>query len=258
MQFTDSHTHIYLNQFDDDRDEMITRANSEQISRFLLPNIDLESISSMHELTKKYEGQCFPMMGLHPCSVDENYLETLKKMRTLLDENHYIAIGEIGMDLYWDKSFQEQQVEAFKIQIEWAKELDLPIVIHAREAFQEIFDVLDEVNDDQLKGIFHCFTGGAPEAKRIMDYGNFLFGIGGVVTFKNSGLDQVLKNHVPLDKIILETDAPYLAPVPYRGKRNEPSYISHIVEKLVDVYGVTPQEISDATERNIDSIFKFV
>lgn len=258
MQFTDSHTHIYLEQFDKDRSEMIQRAENENIGRFLLPNIDLDSIDSMHQLTEDYKGKCFPMMGLHPCSVDADYKSVLEQMRLKLDENHYVAVGEIGMDLYWDKSFQAQQVEAFKIQIEWAKELDLPIVIHARDAFQEIFDVLDEVNDEKLKGIFHCFTGGEAEAQKVLDYGNFLMGIGGVVTFKNSGLDKTLKSLVPLEKLILETDAPYLAPVPYRGKRNEPSYISHIVDKLVDIYEVTPQEISDVTEQNIDSIFKFV
>jgi len=258
MQFTDSHTHIYLEQFDKDRSEMIQRAENENIDRFLLPNIDLDSIDSMHQLTEDYKGKCFPMMGLHPCSVDADYKSVLEQMRLKLDENHYVAVGEIGMDLYWDKSFQAQQVEAFKIQIEWAKELDLPIVIHARDAFQEIFDVLDEVNDEKLKGIFHCFTGGEAEAQKVLDYGNFLMGIGGVVTFKNSGLDKTLKSLVPLEKLILETDAPYLAPVPYRGKRNESSYISHIVDKLVDIYEVTPQEISDVTEQNIDSIFKFV
>lgn len=258
MQFTDSHTHIYLEQFDKDRSEMIQRAENENIGRFLLPNIDLDSIDSMHQLTEDYKGKCFPMMGLHPCSVDADYKSVLEQMRLKLDENHYVAVGEIGMDLYWDKSFQAQQVEAFKIQIEWAKELDLPIVIHARDAFQEIFDVLDEVNDEKLKGIFHCFTGGEAEAQKVLDYGNFLMGIGGVVTFKNSGLDKTLKSLVPLEKLILETDAPYLAPVPYRGKRNESSYISHIVDKLVDIYEVTPQEISDVTEQNIDSIFKFV
>lgn len=258
MQFTDSHTHIYLEQFDKDRSEMIQRAENENIGRFLLPNIDLDSIDPMHQLSEDYKGKCFPMMGLHPCSVDADYKSVLEQMRLKLDENHYVAVGEIGMDLYWDKSFQAQQVEAFKIQIEWAKELDLPIVIHARDAFQEIFDVLDEVNDEKLKGIFHCFTGGEAEAQKVLDYGNFLMGIGGVVTFKNSGLDKTLKSLVPLEKLILETDAPYLAPVPYRGKRNESSYISHIVDKLVDIYEVTPQEISDVTEQNIDSIFKFV
>lgn len=257
MKFTDSHTHIYLEQFDEDRADVIQNALDQNIKRMLLPNIDLDSIDSMHQLEIDYPGVCYPMMGLHPCSVGEDWKEVLTQMRTHLDKKSYVAIGEIGMDLYWDKSFLEQQKLAFIEQINWAKELDLPIVIHARDSFKEIFEILDEHYDERLHGVFHCFSGGVEEAQKIKEYPNFYYGIGGVATFKNSGVAETLKSSVPFEKIMLETDAPYLAPVPKRGKRNEPLFVNHIVDKLVDVYEVSKETISEVTERNVDALFKF-
>ena len=258
MQFTDSHTHIYLDQFDEDRSEMMDRALKQNIHRMLLPNIDLDSIEPIDQLVKANPSTCFPMMGLHPCSVKEDWEEVLAKMHERLLKDKYIAVGEIGMDLYWDKSFVEQQKEAFIMQIDWAKEQALPIVIHARDAFEEIFEVLDTHCDERLTGVFHCFSGGDKEAEKIKEYGQFYFGIGGVATFKNSGVAETLKKCVPVDQIMLETDAPYLAPVPFRGKRNEPAYVNNIVEKMLEVYEITTQDLSSITEKNVNDLFKLV
>jgi TatD DNase family protein len=251
----DTHTHLYSSQFDQDRDEVIHQAILNGVQKFLLPNIDLNSINGMNVLVEKYPNQCYSMMGLHPCSIDEDWEEVLSRMEQLLEKPHsYIAIGEVGIDLYWDKTFVNQQIAAFEKQIDWAKKYNLPIVIHARDSFDEIFDVLDRHNDEKLRGVFHCFTGNENQAKKVLSYGGFLLGIGGVVTFKKSGLDEVLKN-ISLENIILETDSPYLAPTPHRGKRNESAYVPIIAEKLSSIFGISEHDIAKITTENALKLF---
>ena len=223
MKLIDTHTHLYAKQFNSDRDAMIQRAVEQGVEQFFLPNIDRESIEGMLALEAAYPERCFAMMGLHPCSVKDNYEEELAIVRHWLDRRKFCAVGEIGIDLYWDKTFFEQQKQAFLTQIEWAMEFDIPIVIHSRESTDIIIDILTEVKEDRLRGIFHCFGGTEEQARRIIKLGFFL-GIGGVLTYKNSGLGDALKD-ISLEHIVLETDSPYLAPVPYRGKRNESAYV---------------------------------
>lgn len=253
--FIDTHTHLFVDAFDKDRKEVVQKSIDAGVERMLLPNIDIDTIDAMNQMAKEFPEHCFPMMGLHPGSVKEDWEERLEIIRKHLFEDRYIAVGEIGMDLYWDKTFVNEQREAFRRQVEWAKELQLPIVIHAREAFDEIFEVVDELNDERLTGVFHCFTGTVEQANRVIGYGGFKLGIGGVLTYKKAALDQVLEN-VDLNHLILETDSPYLPPVPYRGKRNESSYILHIAEKLTDVYGVSLKEIEEKTTRSARELFK--
>jgi len=253
MIITDTHTHLYSEQFNEDRAEMIQRALDLGISRFFIPAIDSSYTDAMLKLESDFSKHVFLMMGLHPTSVKENYQEELALVKEWLDKRNFYAVGEIGIDLYWDKSFLQQQQDAFKTQIEWAKEKGLPIVIHCREAFNEIFEVLDDVNDAELYGIFHCFTGNQVQAEKAISF-NMKLGIGGVVTFKNGGIDKFL-NEISLEHIVLETDSPYLAPTPYRGKRNESSYIVTILDKLVDIYNLTPQEIATITTQNSNDIF---
>jgi len=246
---------MYSDQFADDIDRAIDRASLNGINRILLPNIDLDSVGPMHDLVDAYPKICVPMMGLHPCSVKENYKEVLDELKSHFPNRKYCAVGEMGIDLHWDKSTLPWQQDAFKMQIEWAKELDLPIVIHARESFDEIFEIIDEVNDEKLRGVFHCFTGSLEQAQRVMAYGGFMMGIGGVITYKNSGLKETLVD-VPLSHLMLETDSPYLAPVPFRGKRNESSYILQIAIELSKVYGRPIQEIADITSANATQLFR--
>lgn len=253
MNITDTHTHLYSSQFDDDREEMMQRAFDAGISRFFIPAIDSGYTESMLELEKNYPENVFLMMGLHPTSVKENYKEELAHVKEMIDTRSFYAIGEIGIDLYWDKSFLKQQQEAFKTQIQWAKELNLPIVIHCRDSFDEIFEVLETEKDDKLFGIFHCFTGSLEQAKRAISF-NMKLGIGGVATFKNGKIDTFL-NEISIDNIVLETDAPYLAPTPYRGKRNESSYITKVIDKLVNIYDLTFEEIAAKTTQNSREIF---
>lgn len=250
----DTHTHLYSEQFQEDRTAMIHRAIAAGVERMYLPNIDLASIDGMHALEKEFPNNCFAMMGLHPCSVDENWEDVLAEMKQHLEKRPYVAIGEIGIDLYWDKTFVEQQKAAFRTQIRWAKEMGLPIVIHARDSFPEIYEVLDEENDERLKGIFHCFTGTIEDVNKIKAYGGFYFGIGGVVTYKKSELPDVIP-HIPLDRLLLETDAPYLPPVPFRGKRNESAYVIHTAEKIAEILGLPMMQIRDITTQNALSIF---
>ncbi len=253
MIITDTHTHLYSDQFDDDRNEMMQRAIDNGVSRFFIPAIDSTYTEAMLKLEKDFSKYVFLMMGLHPTSVKENYQEELALVKEWLDKCHFYAVGEIGIDLYWDKTFLQQQQDAFKMQIEWAKEKNLPIVIHCREAFNEIFELLEDIKDDKLRGIFHCFTGSLEQADQAISY-NMKLGIGGVVTFKNGGLDKFL-HEIPLKHIVLETDSPYLAPTPYRGKRNESSYIINVLDKLVDIYNLTPQEIAQITTQNSKEVF---
>lgn len=252
--FIDTHTHLYSEQFNDDRTQMIQRALDAGVERLCLPNIDLESIAGMHALEEQFPGQCLAMMGLHPCSVAADWEAVLHEMRLHIDRRNYIAIGEIGVDLYWDKTFRTEQMEAFRVQIGWAKEKAWPIVIHARESFPEIFEVLDQENDERLTGVFHCFTGTAEDAAKIEQYGGFMLGIGGVVTYKKSDLPEVLKNVSP-ERIVLETDAPYLPPTPHRGKRNESAYLLHTAEKIAEIYGLSLRETEDITTNNARKLF---
>lgn len=254
MIFIDTHTHLFGEAFAEDRHEVVNRAISNGVERMLLPNIDVASIPSMYELCTDFPENCFPMMGLHPGSVNEDWEMSLIEIKKNLYGKKNVAVGEIGMDLYWDKTFIEEQKIVFRSQIEWAKDLGLPIVIHAREAFNEIFEIVDELNDERLKGVFHCFTGNKEQAEHIMGYGGFYFGIGGVVTYKKSELPDVLKT-IPLSKIILETDSPYLPPVPFRGKRNESSYLIYIAEKLTEIYGIQLKELADITTENAINLF---
>ncbi len=250
---TDTHTHLYSEQFDEDRDTMIQRAIDVGIDRFFIPAIDSEYLERMYSLEKKYPDNVFLMMGLHPTSVKENFKEELAIVKTEIDKRDFYAIGEIGIDLYWDTTFLKEQQEAFKTQIKWAKERNLPIVIHCRDSFDEIFEVLESEKDDKLRGIFHCFTGTLEQAKQAISY-NMKLGIGGVATFKNGKIDQFLKE-IDLQHIVLETDSPYLAPKPNRGKRNESSYITLVLEKLVDIYGVSYDEIARITTENSKEVF---
>lgn len=251
----DTHTHLFVDAFDSDRNEVVKKAIESGVEKLLLPNIDVDTISAMNQLAAEFPKSCFPMMGLHPSSVKEDWEDQLAVIERELFTKKYIAVGEIGMDLYWDKTFVEQQAEAFRRQVNWAKELKIPIAIHARDAFDEIFTILDELNDDNLTGVFHCFTGNVDQANHALSYGGFKLGIGGVLTYKKAGLDETLKS-IPLDALILETDSPYLPPVPYRGKRNESAYIVHIAEKLTDVYNVPLKEIERVTTENAIELFQ--
>ena len=250
----DTHSHIYLDDFKDDREEMLARADAAEVKKIYLPNIDSSSIEDLKSLANSKEN-CLPMMGLHPGSVKANYKEELDIILNEIDSNpdYYVAVGEIGIDLYWDQTFIEEQKHCFGIQIEKAKELGLPIIIHCRDAFDEVFEVLEKHYDDRLFGIFHCFTGNEEQAERAIKLGLKL-GIGGVVTFKNSGLDKVVKN-LKLEDIVLETDAPYLSPVPYRGKRNEPSYIQYTAQKIADIHEMDIQKVHQITTTNAQQIF---
>ena len=253
MEFIDTHTHLYLDNFDTDRNEVVERALKNQVNSLLLPNIDLKSIPAMLEMYRKFPGICFPMIGLHPGSVKENFEKELYKIENWLEKINFIAIGETGIDLYWDKRFKEQQLEAFEIQIKWAKEKKLPIVIHARNSFSEIYSVLDKHADKNLKGVFHSFTGNSDDLEKVLSYG-FFVGINGIVTFSNSGLEHVVK-YLPPEKLLLETDSPYLAPVPERGKRNESSFVTHIAYTLARIYGLSINEIAEITTKNAGTLF---
>jgi TatD DNase family protein len=253
MIITDTHTHLYSEQFDEDRKEVIERAIEAGVSRFFIPAIDSEYTQKMLELEAQFPENIFLMMGLHPTHVKENVEEELALIKEWLDKRKFYAIGEIGMDLYWDKTFVKEQQYAFRTQIQWAKERKMPINIHCRNAFDEVFEILEEEKGDDLFGIFHCFTGNLEQAKQAVSL-NMKLGIGGVVTFKNGKIDKFL-NEIPLSEIVLETDSPYLAPTPYRGKRNESSYLINVIDKLVDIYGLTPKEIADITTQNSKDIF---
>ena len=255
MILVDTHTHLYSEQFENDINEVIARAKQNGVERFYLPAIDKSYTEKMLDLEANYPNEMFAMMGLHPCSVHPDTIEEeLAHVREWIDKRPFKAIGEIGIDLYWEKEFLKTQQDAFKTQIEWAKEENLPIVIHCRDAFNEVFEVLEEVKDEKLFGIFHCFSGTKEEAQRAIDF-NLKLGIGGVVTFKNGKIDQFLGDF-DIKHIVLETDSPYLAPVPYRGKRNESSYLTHVCDKLVDIYRKTPAEIAEITTKNALDIFE--
>lgn len=254
MIFIDTHTHIYLRDFATDRAEVVGRALDKGVSRMLMPNVDGSTVKAMHSLADEYPDNCLPMMGLHPTSVKEDYMAELSRLKGLLGTRKYWAIGESGIDLYWDRSYSEQQEKAFCEHIILAKETGLPLIIHARNSFEEIFRIMDRENDDSLSGIFHAFTGNIAQAKHILGYG-FKLGIGGIVTFKNSGLDKVVSK-VDLEHIVLETDAPYLAPVPRRGKRNEPAYLVHTAERIAEIRRIKLERVAQITTENAASLFK--
>ena len=254
MNIIDTHTHLYLNQFKEDIDDVIARAKEIGIKKFIFPAIDSSHFDSMHNLKNKYPEEIYLMSGLHPTDVKENFKDELNFVENTLKTYNYVAIGEIGIDLYWDINYLTQQREAFKFQIRLAIKHDLPIVIHCREAFSEIFEILDKENCDKLRGVFHCFTGTFEEAQRAIDLG-FVLGIGGVVTFKNGGIDKFL-HKIDLKNIVLETDSPYLAPVPFRGKRNESSYIIYVLEKLSEIYGISKEKIAEITSKNAEKVFR--
>ena len=248
MIITDTHTHLYSEEFDQDRSEMMQRAILNGVTRFFIPAIDSNHTQSMYELEKNYPENVFLMMGLHPTYVKENYLEELQHVEEELSKRKFYAIGEIGIDLYWDKTHLKEQQFAFRKQIQLAKQYKLPIVIHCREAFDAIFEILEDEKSENLFGIFHCFTGTYEQALQAISY-NMKLGIGGVVTFKNGKIDQFL-NKIELEHIVLETDSPYLAPIPYRGKRNESSYLINVVNKLAEIYGMMPQDVARITTEN--------
>ncbi|MDG2492087.1 MAG: TatD family hydrolase [Flavobacteriaceae bacterium] len=254
MQLIDTHTHLYAEAFDEDRDAMIQRAIASGITDFFIPAIDSEFTERMFGLEKQYPDHMHLMTGVHPTHIKENYKDELEHVSSLLSERSFCAIGEIGIDLYWDKTFLKEQQEAFDLQINWAKKHKLPFVIHCRDAFDEVFEVLDGHDSKDLSGIFHCFTGNLEQAKKVLTY-NLKLGIGGVVTFKNGKLDQFI-NQIPLSEIVLETDAPYLAPAPFRGKRNESAYLHEVANKLAEVYDVSFLEIAKTTSKNAFKIFK--
>lgn len=253
MVVTDTHCHLYLEAFEEDLQAVMERASAQGVSRFFIPAIDSGYTQAMLNLKDAYPDQVFLMAGLHPTHVKENYKQELEHVKALLSSGEYCAVGEIGIDLYWDKTFLQQQQEAFRMQIRWARAHGLPIVIHCRESFDEIFEILEEEKGEDLRGIFHCFTGTLEQAHKAIGY-NMKLGIGGVVTFKNGKIDQFL-GQIGLEHIVLETDAPYLAPVPYRGKRNESSYLKEILEKLATIYGRPVAEIARITTENSRAVF---
>lgn len=255
MNFIDTHTHLFLKQFERDIDNVIERATASGVNKMLLPNISSETTNTMMDVCQKYPNNCFPMMGLHPCEVKkESMQQQLTHVQQMLEKERFVAVGEIGLDLYWGKTTLDIQKAAFSFQIQLAKKHQLPIVIHVRESFNEAIEIVEELNDENLRGVFHCFTGSKEDANRIIELENFYLGIGGVLTFKNAGLDKTIEQ-LNLEHLILETDSPYLAPTPFRGKRNESKYIKQIAEKLAEVKHVSLEEVAKITTKNANHLF---
>lgn len=252
--YTDTHTHLFHKQFDTDRHEMVQRAQDAEVHKLFLPNIDLASVEALHAMCDEFPEVCFPMMGLHPCSVGEDPSRDLAEVERLLATGRYWAVGEIGIDLHWDKTWLAQQQEVFRRQVRWAKELALPVAIHCRESFEEVMAIVEEENNEHLTGVFHCFTGTEDQARRIIALGGFMLGIGGVITYPKSGLAETMAQ-VGAAYCVLETDAPYLAPVPHRGKRNESSYIPIIAEALATAVGLPVEEVARITTANAELLF---
>ena len=253
---TDTHIHLYAEEFDADRKQLIIQAQKAGVGKFLLPNIDGTSLEGMLLLCKEYPGVCFPMIGLHPCYIKEDYRAQLDLIQNALKEHreNVVAIGEIGLDFYWDLTFKKEQEIAFREQVSWSLEMNLPIAIHSRNSTEELITILNDIKSSKLQGVFHCFSGTAEQAVKIMDLG-FYLGIGGVATFKNSGLDKILPE-IPVERILLETDGPYLAPTPFRGKRNEPAYLKLIAEKVAEIKGISLEELGNVTSENALKLFK--
>ncbi len=254
MEIIDTHTHLYLNHFKNDIDEVISKSIENNIQKFIMPSIDSSHMQSMYDLKSRYPKNIFLMTGLHPVYVKENYKYELEKVFNSLNDNDFVAIGEIGIDLYWDKTYLKQQQDAFEFQIELAISNKLPIVIHCREGFNEIFEILERFKSKKMTGIFHCFTGNLDQANRAINMG-FKLGIGGVVTFKNGGLDKII-NQIDIQNIVLETDSPYLAPTPFRGKRNESFYITYVLKKISEIYNISEKRVAEITTKNSKELFK--
>lgn len=254
MRIIDTHSHIYSEEFDNDIDDIISRAKKVGVDNILMPNIDVASIDRLHRLSDRYTGYCIPMMGLHPTSVEKDWQAQLAVIKQQFQRRSYIAIGEIGIDLYWDKSLASEQKMAFEEQLRWSIEFDLPVAIHSRDAIAECVDSIKNIGAEDLRGVFHSFGGTQEELESVLSLKNFMLGINGVVTFKNSTLSMVLKQ-ADLSYIIVETDAPYLAPVPYRGKRNEPSYTLNMIEKLAEIYNMPPDRVAEITTANAKRLF---
>jgi TatD DNase family protein len=250
----DSHTHIFTEEFDSDREEVIKRAIEVGVEKICLPNIDLESVDSLHRLCDRHPSFCFPMMGLHPTSVGNDYQEVLKKISDCFAGRKYIAVGEIGIDLYWDTTFLQEQITAFETQLQWSIDWNLPVAIQTRQAFLQVFESLDKVGAEQLRGVFHSFEGTREELEKAIAYKNFYLGINGIITYKKANFRDYLAL-APIERIVLETDAPYLTPVPYRGKRNEPAYLLYIAGKLAEIYGLPIETVIDKTNENARRLF---
>ena len=256
MILTDTHTHLYSKEFDADRTILIEKAIDAGISRLFMPNVDSDSIPGLFQVEKQFPSTCFAMMGLHPCSVNATYQHELMVVEHWLSKRKFVAIGEIGIDLYWDKTFFEQQQDAFRRQVVLAKKYNLPYVIHSRNSFDEVMEIVNEFKNDNIKAIFHCFSGNVQQAEQVIAAGNFKLGIGGVVTFKNSGLDKVVEA-IDIKHLVLETDAPYLAPVPHRGKRNEPDHLVLIAKKIAEIKNISVEEVAEVTTQNSKDVFGF-
>ena len=256
MKLIDTHTHLYLPEFYNDINEVIERASAAGVYKFFLPAIDSSETEALLQLERKFPGKCHAMAGLHPCSVKEDYKNELDKVLHLLQERNFAAIGETGLDFYWDKTFVKEQYESLAMQAEWALQFDVPLVLHTRNAVQETIDVIRPFSERGLTGIFHCFSGTLQQANEIIDI-NFYLGIGGVITYKNSGLGDIIKE-TGLANVVLETDAPYLTPAPFRGKRNESGYLKYVVEKIADIRKIAPEEAADITTRNAEKVFRKV
>jgi TatD DNase family protein len=250
----DTHAHLYSDKLKADLDKVLENAFSEGLTKIFMPNVDSESIEAMLALEERLPQHCFAMMGLHPCSVNQDFEKELAIVENWLQKRKFVAVGEMGIDLYWDKTYFEQQKETFRIQTQWAKKYELPIIVHTRNSMSETLELLEKLHDEKLKGIVHCFSGNLEDAKRIINLGMYL-GIGGVATYKNGGLDQVLP-HISLDSIVLETDCPYLAPIPHRGKRNEPAFIKFVAEKVATFMQKPLDEVIEKTSENAKKIFK--
>lgn len=254
-EFVDTHTHLFTSEFDGDRDAVVQRALDAGVAALCLPAINEGAIEPMLAMCDAYPGICYPMMGLHPTDVEKGYLDVLDRMYALLkSSDRFIAVGEVGLDFYWDDTMKREQQDAFRRQVEWASELNLPLAIHSRSAFDELYAIMDEYRGRGLHGVFHCFSGSEDEARKLLSFDGFYLGIGGVVTYKKSTLPAVL-SAVPLERVVLETDSPYLAPVPQRGKRNESSYIPHIAAFLADIYGCTVEDVAAITSENARKLF---
>ncbi len=251
----DTHSHIYLDEFNNDRDQVIQRARQNGIEAIFMPNIDLTTIQPMLSLTTQYPGYCLPMMGLHPTSVKDDYQKTLQHIMAWFDQFNFAAVGEIGIDLYWDKTFRNEQIVVFEEQLVKAKSLGLPVVIHCREAFKDVFTSIEKHLDHQLKGVFHSFSGSPLDAARIVEYDTFMIGINGIVTFKNSSITESAKV-IPLNRLVVETDAPFLAPVPHRGRRNEPAFVTEIARCLGRIHGIDYHEMEQITTANARQLFQ--
>ena len=258
MNLIDTHAHLFLEEFDEDRAQVVERARQAGLTHIFMPNIDSTSLASLLQMCDAYPGYCFPMIGLHPTSVNENFEAELDVVRRHLATNpRFVAIGEIGMDLYWDRTYEAQQRIVLDCQLRWALDYDLPVVIHCREAFEAIYEVMESYRGTPLRGVFHCFTSTEDEARRILSFPGFLIGIGGVVTFKKSTLPEVL-HHIPLERLVLETDAPYLAPVPHRGQRNESAYVKDTLLKVAEILQLPPEQVAEKTSLNALKLFNKV